>query len=144
MLLFLSFLDPSFLDPERIRIRVHISKYVRKFCEINFFWKIELSDTSYNHLWAQVNWKWTGNGLEVECVGSTNAAGRLRFFPQKLALNNLLLFDVHSFHELYCIYLEIEYLIRKNNQDVQLLLLLTLIFQSKTRCMPTNEQVARM
>ena len=38
------------------------------FCEIQFLNKIELWDTSYDHLWAgaQVDRKWAGNGLEVD------------------------------------------------------------------------------
>ena len=27
----------------------------------------------YDHLWAQVNQKWTGSGSELECEGSTSA-----------------------------------------------------------------------
>ena len=55
----------------------------RKLCEIQFknYLKIDLWDASYDHLWGpsepEVNRKWTGNGLEVECEGSTSA-GLLR------------------------------------------------------------------
>ena len=77
-----------FKDPERYVkgiFRSHffpyVRMYVRKFCEIQFFWKIYLWDTSYDHLWSpsepEVNQKWTGIGSEVECEGSTRT-GHLR------------------------------------------------------------------
>ena len=39
----------------------NISRYVRKFCDILFFWKIEL----WPSMGSQVNQKWTGSGPEV-------------------------------------------------------------------------------
>ena len=49
--------------------RMSVCMYVRKFCEIQFFWKIELWNTSYGHLWSpsepEVNRKWTGNEPEL-------------------------------------------------------------------------------
>ena len=61
--------------------------YVRKFCEIQFFfWKIELWDTSYGHLWCpselEVNRKWTGCGPEVGRKWNARDLQNFRLFFQ--------------------------------------------------------------
>ena len=107
------------IDPERLAKGIFRSHFfprpsvcpsVCKFCKINFFfWKIELWDTSYGHLWCpsepEVTWanrKWTGSkpevlsGSEVEFEGSTSAGRknkiRFRKNSENVSFQNLMHF----------------------------------------------------